>query len=158
MNKPLTISTVIAIIILSGVGFLILNKSSESPNFSTDSKPNVSEQKPTATSSSSSTGAYKEFSPDNLANSGGQAVLFFHAPWCPQCRSIDNDIKNSGVPDGFTILKVDYDSNQELRKKYGVTLQTTLVKVDNQGNAVGEKFVAYDEPTISSIKQNYLDQ
>ncbi len=59
------------------------------------------------------------------------------------------------MPDGFTIIKVDYDSNQDLRQKYGVTLQTTFVKVDADGNGTG-KYVAYEEPTFEAVKRNFL--
>lgn len=100
-------------------------------------------------------GSYVDYSADKLANSLGTKVLFFHAPWCPQCRALEADIKKVGVPDGVTILKVDYDTNVELRQKYGVTLQTTLVKVDSDGNLLG-KYVAYNEPTLESVKENLL--
>jgi hypothetical protein len=33
-------------------------------------------------------------------------------------------------------LKVDYESSTELKKKYGVTYQHTLVQVDAQGNMI----------------------
>lgn len=70
---------------------------------------------------------------------------------------IEEDIKSQGVPDGVTILKVDYDTNQPLRQKYGVTLQTTFVEVDADGNEL-EKFVAYNEPTFDSVKANLIEQ
>jgi len=100
-------------------------------------------------------GVYTEYQPGATLTSSNQKVLFFYAPWCPQCRSIEAGIKDQGVPDGYTILKVDYDSNQELRKKYGVTLQTTFVKIDDNGNLIS-KYVAYDEPTFDAVKKNYL--
>jgi len=59
------------------------------------------------------------------------------------------------VPDGVTIFKTDYDSNQALRQKYGVTIQTTLVKIDDDGKLV-KKYVAYDEPTLESLTKNLL--
>jgi hypothetical protein len=35
-----------------------------------------------------------------------------------------------------SILKVDYDKETELKKKYGVTYQHTLVQVDKDGNLI----------------------
>ena len=101
-------------------------------------------------------GVFIDYSEGQVASSDGVQVLFFHAPWCPQCRMIEEDIKSDGVPDGVTILKVDYDSNQALRQKYDVTLQTTFVEVDENGNEI-EKFVAYNEPTFESVKTNLLE-
>lgn len=94
-------------------------------------------------------GAYVDYSEEALAAADGTRVLFFHAPWCPQCRALEEDILSADLPDGVTILKVDYDSHQALRQQYGVTLQTTLVALDEDGGA-SATFVAYDDPTLSS--------
>ncbi len=69
---------------------------------------------------------------------------------------LDASISKAELPDDTTIFKVDYDSNQDLRKKYGVTLQTTIVKVDADGNLV-DKYVAYNEPSFEAVKENLLD-
>ena len=102
-------------------------------------------------------GAYVGYSQPAVDSTGGRKVLFFHASWCPQCRMIEADIKSSTIPSGVTIFKVDYDTNQELRKEYGVTLQTTFVEIDADGELV-DKYVAYSEPTFDSLKENLLDQ
>lgn len=84
-------------------------------------------------------GMFTDYSPELLANAeAGDVVLFFHAPWCPTCRTLANDInKNlSSIPKGVTILKVDYDTESELKQKYGVTYQHTLVQVDSDGNMI----------------------
>lgn len=102
---------------------------------------------PTATATA---GAYVEYSDDAIAQAEGRVLLFFHAPWCPQCRSVESDILAQGVPDGVTIIKVDYDSRQDLRQQYGVTLQTTFVEVDADGAEV-QKHVAYDDPHLDAV-------
>lgn len=102
-------------------------------------------------------GTYLDYSDEVLAQTSGNRVLFFHAPWCPQCRSIESGIKQDGVPDGWTVIKVDYDSNQDLRKKYGVSLQTTFVKIDESDTKVGENYVAYEQPTFSTVVSNFLN-
>ena len=63
-------------------------------------------------------------------------ILFFHAPWCPECRGFEEAIKSGEVPDGAQILKVDYDSATDLRKQHGVTIQSTFVRVDPAGETV----------------------
>lgn len=100
-------------------------------------------------------GKYIEYTEDSFASARGIKLLFFHAPWCPQCRALDESIKASDLPDDVVIFKVDYDSNQPLRAKYGVTLQTTVIKTDEKGDKVGG-YVAYDEPTFQSVKKALL--
>lgn len=73
----------------------------------------------------------------SLANSG-DVVLFFHAPWCPTCRTANSDIEANleSIPAGVTILKTDYDSSTDLKKKYGVTYQHTFVQVAANGTMI----------------------
>jgi thiol-disulfide isomerase/thioredoxin len=108
-----------------------------------------------STSATSSTGEYVDYSENIISSTSGTKVLFFHAPWCPQCRALNESIKAGPIPDGVTIIKVDYDTSQALRQKYGVTTQTTLVRVDDNGNLV-KKYVAYDSPTLESLIANTL--
>lgn len=84
-------------------------------------------------------GTYTTYSADTLTMAQkGKTVLFFHASWCPTCRTADADIlKNVAIiPTGATILKVDYDSAVALKQKYGVTSQHTFVEIDAEGNLV----------------------
>lgn len=101
------------------------------------------------------TGKYIDYENGAIEKTDGTKVLYFHAPWCPQCQKLDADIIENGVPNGVTIFKVDFDSSHKLRQKYGVTLQTTLVKVDDNGDEIS-KYVAYDEPTLEAVKLNLL--
>jgi thioredoxin 1 len=84
-------------------------------------------------------GSYELYSPEKLARAEtGDVVLFFHASWCPSCRALNSDIESNitSIPEGVSILKVDYDKETELKKKYGVTYQHTLVQVDKDGNLI----------------------
>jgi len=101
------------------------------------------------------TGKYIDYSPDIIEKTTGTKIIYFHAPWCPQCRALEADIKAQGVPGGVTIIKVDFDTNQELRSRYGVTLQTTLVLVGEDGSEL-KKFVAYQDPTLEAVVKNLL--
>lgn len=88
-------------------------------------------------------GAYEDYSPAALAaavNNGGKAVLFFWAAWCPYCKEANTDfINNIGqIPAGVTVLKTNYDTEKDLKTKYGVTYQHTFVQVDSQGKQVAK--------------------
>lgn len=84
-------------------------------------------------------GSYEAYSPEKIARAEtGDVVLFFHASWCPSCRGLSSDIEKnlSAIPEGLSILKADYDKESELKKKYGITYQHTLVQVDKDGNLI----------------------
>jgi thioredoxin 1 len=86
-----------------------------------------------------SKGSYEAYGPDKLAwATNGKVVLFFRASWCPTCKALDADIKAhmANIPEGVHILDVDYDNSADLKQKYGVTMQHTLVQVDAKGNLI----------------------
>jgi thiol-disulfide isomerase/thioredoxin len=86
-------------------------------------------------------GSYEPYSPDKIARAAtGDVVLFFHASWCPSCRALQASIESNrkSIPSGLSILKADYDRESELKKKYGVTTQHTLVQVDAAGNLIAK--------------------
>lgn len=144
------------IIIIIGVGFAYLLVSPEKQ--SNQNLANTSQstpQEPQCEGCDQRPGAYVPYSADIIRQTVGTKVLFFHAPWCPQCRELEASIQAGTIPSGVTIIKVDYDSNQSLRQKYGVTIQTTLVRVSDTGE-LEKKFVAYDEPSLAAIIKNML--
>ena len=85
-------------------------------------------------------GSYEAYSPEKIAQAAakGDVVLFFRALWCPTCRALDADINANlkNIPANLTILYVDYDNSTDLKKKYGVTYQHTLVQVDKNGTLI----------------------
>ncbi len=86
-------------------------------------------------------GLYAPYDASKLAMAEtGDVVLFFKASWCPSCRALDADIKASlsDIPANVTILEVDYDRATDLKQKYGVTTQHTLVQVDKSGNQIAK--------------------
>ena len=102
-------------------------------------------------------GAYKDYSADTVNTEqaqGQKVVLFFHAPWCPFCKTANTAFlnKTGEIPSGVTVLKTDYDSNTELKKKYGVTYQHTFVQIDQQGNMVTKWNAGDIESLIKNIK------
>lgn len=176
MDKTaLIIITVVLTAIIGGIAYLALASSDKSVSGNTVSpmteqtsqttestspqgKAEEAQTETSATpqpSAATNPGIYVDYSSDVIAKTPGTKLLFFYAPWCPQCRALEADIKQAGVPSDVAIIKVDYDSNQALRQKYGVTIQTTIVKVDDSGELV-EKYVAYDEPTLRAVTDALL--
>lgn len=85
-------------------------------------------------------GAYvtrAEYEADPAAYEGTKVVYFFHATWCSSCRATEKAIAETGVPAGLTLVKADYDSDTELRQRYGVTTQHTFVQVGPDGERLG---------------------
>lgn len=86
-----------------------------------------------------STGAYLPYSADAVATSNADHILLsFSATWCPSCKALDADItKNANsIPEGVEIYKVDYDTSTELKKKYGITTQHSLIEINKTGEAL----------------------
>jgi thioredoxin 1 len=139
MNKNIGIMVAVVVVIGIGafaitnkeVGEIIENNITPAPVLNQETSETVKVANP------ASIGSYEIYSPEKLAYAdSGDVILFFHATWCPSCRALDADInKNlSNIPAGVVILKTDYDKEVDLKKKYGVTYQHTLVQVDSQGN------------------------
>jgi thiol-disulfide isomerase/thioredoxin len=95
-------------------------------------------------------GAYLDYEDGVVEATAGPKALFFHASWCPKCRALDEDLRAEGAPAGLTVFKVDYDSRTDLRQRYGVTLQTTIVFVDDAGAKISS-VVLYDDPSVESL-------
>ncbi len=84
-------------------------------------------------------GTYEDYTASKLAwAKDGKVILFFKASWCPTCQAVDKDILAhlGNIPSKTYILKVDYDTSAELKKKYGVTYQHTFVQVDANGTMI----------------------
>lgn len=111
---------------------------------STPAGPSASTS-PTNDSSTTSTAArdgyvaYADYAADPAAFSAGPVVLFFHADWCPKCRETDANLTSdpASLPDGLTVVKIDFDAETALRQQYGVTVQHTFVQVDASGQKIG---------------------
>lgn len=152
MNKRiLAIVIALAVVVIAAIAIISIG-TAENPNNSGESNASSgsSDSASTETVENDGGGAYVEYSPTAVADAEGRVFLFFHAPWCPQCVSMEGDIKSEGAPSGVTIVKVDYDSNQDLRAEYGVTQQTTFVEVDSSGEKLQDNYVAYADPTLQT--------
>lgn len=153
-RRPSLTWIVVAIVILVvALGFLYLTYARRANAPTNDTQPDTSQAPSSSTepqTSQPATGSYQTYSQPALQQATGRKVLFFHASWCPQCRAIEQDINEQGVPSDMTIFKVDYDNSADLKMKYGVTLQTTFVEVDSGGELI-KKHVAYNQPTLPAV-------
>lgn len=88
---------------------------------------------------SDGTEAYQEYSAAAFnATSDKKRVYFFHASWCPTCRTVDKEITSNSeqIPEDVVVFKTDYDTETDLKNRYGVTYQHTFVYVDENGEEV----------------------
>jgi thiol:disulfide interchange protein len=77
-------------------------------------------------------GQYLEYTQARLKHAKEEfIVLFFHANWCPSCKAFEEKVLSEEIPENIKILKVNFDTNGELRKKYNILTQTSFVLVDN---------------------------
>lgn len=83
-------------------------------------------------------------------------ILFFHAEWCPLCRQTEANLLPilEQLQGGAVIFKVDYDTETELKRAYGITYQDTIVVIDSSGNAVQKS----SGPRSLSQWQTAIDQ
>lgn len=81
-------------------------------------------------------------------------VYFFHAQWCSICRDIELDLKadQAKIPTGVTIVETDFDTERDLRMRFGVTTQYTFVQVDASGNEIKQWSATSAERALSQIQ------
>ena len=102
-------------------------------------------------------GFYGEYTPELVSSAKPDEiiVLFFRAFWCPTCNALHTDIlqQKLKLPTNVSILFIDYDQNEDLKKRYDVTYQHTLIQVDNKGNEITKWSGGYLETILENIKQ-----
>jgi thioredoxin 1 len=87
-----------------------------------------------------------------------KTVLFFYASWCPYCKTADADFRaNLGnLPNGLTILRVDYTKKDgleaDLAKKFGVTYQHTYVQINSEGEQVTKWIGGETKELLANLK------
>lgn len=94
-----------------------------------------------STQNASVEGSYislEDYESNKAKYADSDVVLFFNASWCSTCREANKNLTGSkgDFPNGLTVVNVDYDSNNDLRKKYGVTTQHTFVLVAPDGTEI----------------------
>lgn len=104
-----------------------------------DSNP---ENTPSATKTEAKNGyvSLNEYQSNKSAYSGGKVVLFFNASWCPTCKVLNESLvkQTESFPKDLIVVNVDYDKETELKSKYGIKVQHTLVQIDSSGNQIAK--------------------
>lgn len=98
---------------------------------------------------------YDDYTKEGAAKAQGPVVFFFAATWCHVCQELDKAIKSDAslIPDGVTLVNVDYDAHTDLRQKYGVTMQHTFVQVDPDGKELAKWSATKASDLFSGIKR-----
>lgn len=129
----------------------------ETPESITREKAEYEKMESNTLSTPQASGSYKDYSAQTVAleqKAGHKVILFFHAPWCPYCQAADKDFKAhlDKIPTNVTVLKTDYDSNVELKKKYGVSYQHTFVQIDDKGDRLAFWVSGDTDDLVKNIK------
>ncbi len=74
----------------------------------------------------------------NELAANGTTVVFFYAAWCPNCRATVTELNErwNDVRPGLTLVIADYDKEQALKARFGVTYQDTFVLLDAAGAGI----------------------
>ncbi|MEK7595009.1 MAG: thioredoxin domain-containing protein [Patescibacteria group bacterium] len=120
------------------VGFFVFLSYQNAGNLGTSS---LKQQPPLENNQATSVknGRYIDYSRENLDTAKGfKRVYFFHAKWCPSCKTANSEFmeKASLIPQDVVLLKIDYDSETDLKAKYAITYQHTFVYVDEGGKEI----------------------
>ena len=64
-------------------------------------------------------------------------ALHFHADWCPTCRAQDKTLQSLKEEKGLdiTVLTADYDAEKELKRRFKVNSQSTLIVLKGKKEA-----------------------
>jgi len=86
------------------------------------------------------------------ADAGKTILVFFHAPWCPVCKAQEPKVLahlNADAKD-VVALKIDYDTNMDLRKEMMVEKQSTLILYSG-AKEIGRLSYKSDDASIDEL-------
>lgn len=145
MKKNIVVVIALVVVVGSAAAFLTMSKSNTPKNSVTSNSQSLSEEtamlkvrEEEAMKKGSGYITYADYIAKKDNYKDAHVVLYFHAPWCPTCQALDKNINANitNLPANTIIVKTDYDSSTDLKKKYGVTYQHTLVQIDAGGNKI----------------------
>lgn len=67
---------------------------------------------------------------DAAQKAGKPIVVWVHAPWCPVCRAQEKTIARVTANPAYhdmQVFRIDYDTQKALWKKFGATMQSTVI-------------------------------
>lgn len=153
-NKSLIIAGIVGVVVMIGVGALIFARNdsdsqvagtTNTNQMAGNSHSNSIGSNETASNSVNSealNARYIDYSDEKLAiatSEDGRAVLFFAAlDWCVSCQAADRDFKANfdEIPDDVSILKIDYDNDNVMKRKYNIVGQDTFIQVKGDGTEI----------------------
>ena len=136
MSRKTFILGVILILAVGGAASLVW-AGGRSENGDSEKDPGTTQME--TMSPDAEQGKYVEYSAEAFdAAADLRRVYFFHASWCSYCRNAEKDItKNLDLlPDDVVVFKTDYDTENAIKQRYGITSQHTFVIVDASGEAL----------------------
>ncbi|HEX5743839.1 MAG TPA: thioredoxin family protein [Candidatus Saccharimonadales bacterium] len=164
-KKNLILTAVVAVMVIGGAAFALKTAKDDGSQGATtagpaNQTPTVGEDTAQPARTAQKTGEHgnyvtlADYNKSKGDYNDDKKVLFFHAPWCPVCQSIDKEINADPgkIPGGDVIIKTDFDSETELRKKHGVTYQYTFVQIDNSGQQIKKWTATTLDDVISQIE------
>lgn len=166
MNKK-TITIIIAtlVVVIGGAVAYALLRPNTNPDSSAEvtGQPAVTDTQPTdqpaqteadKEATEQKEGQYVNYDGKAIETTEGRKLIFFHAAWCPQCRALEQSILDGTIPSGVTIFKANFDLETQLKQRYGVTQQTTIIEVNDQGDEL-KQFNAYYEPSLQALVKEF---
>jgi len=138
--KKITFAVIAVSVLMAGCTFL-----------NTTKEEMASVDKEMTEDAGANAGHYEEYSTQRFSELHGSEkfLLFFHADWCPTCRALEKNIKKDmSALNGHTVLETNYDTETELKKEYGVAVQTTVIFFDADGSVTKKKV----NPRLSEIE------
>jgi thioredoxin 1 len=92
----------------------------------------------------------------DAAQAAGKPILIdVHAPWCPSCKAqapILSDLQAQPKFKDMVVLKIDFDSQKDLLRKFKVRYQSTLIVFKGKqemGRSTGDTKAASIEALLS---------
>lgn len=152
MDSTKVLITIAIVLLLGGAAWFALSDQNRGDTMMEEEDAMTENEDTMMEENGMESGAYQDYAPEKVAAAGdGTVLLYFHADWCPICRPLDADIRSNedDIPAGITILKVDFDTATDLRQKYGVTVQHTIVQIDSEGEMLKRWSVM--DPQLSAI-------
>lgn len=139
MNNKFLVFGIITLLAVGALVLVVANQKRSSSDSTTMKKQESVNNGDTPMMKDKTTSRYVAYSREIFdAAADKKRVLYFHADWCSICKPIDKEFSENAdkLPGDVILFKTDYDKEEALKTKYGVTYQHTFVQVDDRGNEI----------------------